>query len=149
MNKTLMNIDQIMRCLPHRPPFLLVDRIIDMELGKSLVAIKNVTMNEPFFEGHFPGQSVMPGVLIVEALAQAAGVLAFKSTGEDPNKTLILFAGIDHARFKRVVIPGDQLRLEVNVLKARKMLWKVKAVATVDNEVACEAELISMKTEIA
>jgi 3-hydroxyacyl-[acyl-carrier-protein] dehydratase len=114
--------------------------------GESLVALKNVTMNEYFFEGHFPGRPVMPGVLIVEAMAQAAGVLAYKSTNTKASDgVLYLFAGIDNARFRRVVQPGDQLRLEVKVLRARREMWRLEAMAYVDGELACSAELLSAR----
>jgi len=146
MTDIAMNVQELMKYLPHRPPFLLIDRIIDIKPGKSLVAIKNVTINEPFFVGHFPQRPIMPGVLILEALAQASTVFAFKSTNETPeNGSLYFFAGINNARFKRIVEPGDQLRLEVTLLKARSHIWKMQAVATVDGEVACTAELISAK----
>ena len=113
--KLIMDIHEVMKYLPHRPPFLLVDGVLEMKEGVSLVAIKNVTMNEPFFVGHFPNHPVMPGVLIVEALAQAAGILAYKSTNTSPSDGILyLFAGIDNVRFRRVVLPGDQLRLEVS-----------------------------------
>lgn len=144
--KGIMDIHEILKYLPHRSPFLLIDRIIEIELGKSIVAIKNVTMNEPFFVGHFPELPIMPGVLILEALAQAAGVLAYKSTNTLPSDgTLYLFAGIDNARFRRVVEPGDQLRLEVNLLRAKKEIWKLEGAAYVDGELACSAELISAR----
>jgi 3-hydroxyacyl-[acyl-carrier-protein] dehydratase len=144
--KGVMDIHEILKHLPHRPPFLLIDRVIEIKEGESIVAIKNVTMNEPFFVGHFPGLPVMPGVLILEALAQAAGVLAYKSTNTLPSDgTLYLFAGIDNARFRRVVEPGDQLVLKVKLLKARKEIWKLEGAAYVDGELACSAELISAR----
>lgn len=142
--KPLMDIHEVLKYLPHRQPFLLIDRVIEMEEGKSLVAIKNITFNEPFFAGHFPGRPVMPGVLILEALAQAAGVLAYKSTNTLPSDgVLYLFAGVDNARFRRVVEPGDQLRLEVKVLRSKLNMWKLDCKATVDGELACAAELLS------
>ncbi|MFN5881977.1 MAG: 3-hydroxyacyl-ACP dehydratase FabZ, partial [Burkholderiales bacterium] len=124
-------------------PFLLVDRVIELEPGKRTVAIKNVTMNEPHFTGHFPHYPVMPGVLIIEALAQAAGVLSFATLGQvsDPN-SVFFFVGIDKARFKRPVVPGDQLRLEVEILRFARSLSKFRGVATVDGQVAAEAELM-------
>jgi 3-hydroxyacyl-[acyl-carrier-protein] dehydratase len=144
--KCVMDIHEILKYLPHRHPFLLIDRVIEMVEGESLVAIKNVTMNEQFFMGHFPNRPVMPGVLIVEALAQAAGVLAYKSTNTSPSDgVLYLFAGIDNARFRRVVEPGDQLRLEVKVLRARKDIWRLEGTAHVDGELACSAELLSAR----
>jgi len=143
--KTL-DIQQVLKHLPHRYPFLLIDRVLDYEVGKSLVAIKNVTINEPFFCGHFPQRPVMPGVLMLEALAQAAGVLAFVSTGSDPTgDEIYYFAAIDNARFKRIVEPGDQLKLEVEVTKVRRELMKVHATASVDGEVACTADLMSVR----
>jgi 3-hydroxyacyl-[acyl-carrier-protein] dehydratase len=144
--KSVMDIHEILKYLPHRHPFLLIDSVIEMEEGKSLVAIKNVTINEPFFVGHFPGRPVMPGVLILEALAQAAGVLAYKSTNTLPSEgVLYYFAGIDNARFRRVVEPGDQLRLEVKVIKSKRDIWKLEGSAHVDGELACSAELLSAR----
>lgn len=141
-----MDIHEILKYLPHRPPFLLVDRVIEIKEGESLVAIKNVTINEPFFVGHFPNRPVMPGVLIVEALAQAAGILAYKSTNTlASDGVLYLFAGIDNARFRRVVEPGDQLRLEVKVIRAKREIWKLESTASVDGEIACTAELLSAR----
>lgn len=148
MSKCLLDVQQIMQYLPHRPPFLLVDKIIDFEPYKSIVGIKSVTMNEYFFVGHFPHRPIMPGVLIVEAMAQTSAVLALKSTEDDPElkNALYLFAGIDNARFKRIVVPGDQIRMEIEVTKIRSFIWKVNATATVEGEVACSAELMSMRT---
>jgi 3-hydroxyacyl-[acyl-carrier-protein] dehydratase len=144
--KGIMDIHEILKYLPHRNPFLLIDRVIEMVEGESLVAIKNVTMNEDFFMGHFPNRPVMPGVLILEALAQAAGVLAYKSTNTSPSDgVLYYFAGIDNARFRRVVEPGDQLRLEVKVLKCKRDIWKLAGTAHVDGELACSAELLSAR----
>ncbi|MCC9088292.1 MULTISPECIES: 3-hydroxyacyl-ACP dehydratase FabZ [Bacillus] len=135
----MLDAQQIQEIIPHRYPFLLVDRILEVEGEKKAVGIKNVTVNEEFFNGHFPGYPVMPGVLIVEALAQVFGVIML---GKEENKGKIgLFAGIDGCRFKRQVKPGDQLRLEVEVTRLRGPVAKGKAVATVDGEVACEAEL--------
>jgi 3-hydroxyacyl-[acyl-carrier-protein] dehydratase len=142
----VMDIDEILKYLPHRYPFLLIDKVLEIEMGKSLVAIKNVTMNEQFFTGHFPNQPVMPGVLILEALAQAGGVLAYKSTNTLPaDGVLYYFAGVDHARFRRVVKPGDQLRLEVKVLRSKGDFWKLEACAYVGDELACSAELLSAR----
>jgi 3-hydroxyacyl-[acyl-carrier-protein] dehydratase len=142
--KTIMDIHEILKLLPHRYPFLLIDRVIEIEMGKSLVALKNVTMNEPFFTGHFPQRPVMPGVLILEAMAQAGGVLAYKSTNTSPDDgVLYYFAGIDNARFRRVVEPGDQLRLEVKVLKNKRDIWKLEGSAYVGDELACSAEFMS------
>jgi 3-hydroxyacyl-[acyl-carrier-protein] dehydratase len=145
--KFIMDIHEVMKYLPHRPPFLLVDGVLEMKEGESLVAVKNVTMNEPFFVGHFPNHPVMPGVLIVEALAQAAGILAYKSTNTLPSDgVLYLFAGIDNVRFRRVVLPGDQLRLEVKFLWQKREIWKLEAKAYVDGELACAADLLSART---
>lgn len=142
----VMDIHEILKYLPHRPPFLLIDRVIEIKEGESLVAIKNVTMNEPFFVGHFPSRPVMPGVLILEALAQAAGVLAFKSTNTlHTDGVLYFLAGIDNARFRRVVEPGDQLRLEVKVVRSKQDIWKIEGTALVDGEVACSADFLSAR----
>ncbi len=145
--KGVMDIHEILKYLPHRSPFLLIDRILEIKEGESIVALKNVTMNEPFFVGHFPGIPVMPGVLILEALAQAAGVLAYKSTNSLPSDgTLYLFAGIDNARFRRVVEPGDQLRLEVKLQRAKREIWKLDGAAYVDGDLVCSAELLSARS---
>ena len=138
----MMNIYQILKQLPHRYPFLLVDRVLAIEKGKSIKALKNVTINEPFFEGHFPHRPVMPGVLMLEALAQAAALLAFDALGTSPSDEMVYyFAGIDGARFKRPVEPGDQLILEVELLRMKAGIFKFKARALVDDELAVEAEL--------
>jgi len=134
---------EIMDIIPHRYPFLLVDRIQEIELGKRIVGIKNVTINEPFFQGHFPGRPVMPGVLIIEAMAQVGGVLAFK-TNQDPKKKFVYFISIDKARFRKPVVPGDQLRFEVRVVQSRPPYWKLKADAYVGETLVCEAELMAM-----
>lgn len=145
----LFNIQQILECLPHRYPFLLVDRVLECEPDQRLVALKNVTINEPFFMGHFPQRPIMPGVLIIEALAQSAGLLAIysadKGSVKGPNESLLYFASIDNARFKHVVEPGDQLRLEVNVLKAKRNMWKVHGEAHIENKLACIADFICMR----
>lgn len=144
--KYIMDIHEILKYLPHRYPFLLIDRIIEMDMGKSIVALKNVSMNEAFFAGHFPSRPVMPGVLILEAMAQAGGVLAYKSTNSTPaDGTLYYFAGIDNARFRRVVEPGDQLRLEVKVVKSKRDIWKLEGSAYVGNQLACSAEFMSAR----
>jgi 3-hydroxyacyl-[acyl-carrier-protein] dehydratase len=134
---------EIQALLPHRYPFLLVDRVKDFEPHKRIVATKNVTVNEPFFPGHFPGRPVMPGVLIVEAMAQAGGVLVFKSGGT-VGKTVMYLTGIDEARFRKPVVPGDQLRFEIEVLKKRPPFWKMQGKAFVENEVVCEAVMTAM-----
>jgi 3-hydroxyacyl-[acyl-carrier-protein] dehydratase len=142
----VMDIHEVLNYLPHRYPFLLIDRVLEIDLGKSLVAIKNVTMNEMFFMGHFPNRPVMPGVLMLEAMAQAGAVLAYKSTNSNPQDgTLFYFAGIDKARFRRVVEPGDQLRLEVKVLRAKRDVWVLEGSAYVGDELACSAEFMSAR----
>jgi 3-hydroxyacyl-[acyl-carrier-protein] dehydratase len=144
--KTIMDIHEILKFLPHRYPFLLIDRVIKIDMGQSLTAIKNVTMNESFFAGHFPNRPVMPGVLILEAMAQAGAVLAYKSTDTSPEDgTLYYFAGIDNARFRRVVEPGDQLRLEVKVLRSKRDIWKLEGSAYVGDDLACSAEFMSAR----
>lgn len=131
----MMNIEEIKEYLPQRYPFLLVDRVVEMELGKSIVAYKNVSINEPFFEGHFPHKPIMPGVLIIEALAQAAGVLGFKSQEKKPKDGyLYYFVGADGVRLRRPVVPGDQLKLEVEIVAARKGIYKFDCTASVDGE---------------
>jgi beta-hydroxyacyl-ACP dehydratase FabZ len=140
--QTVLDITQIMAVLPHRYPFLLVDRIIDYEAGKWVVGIKNVTLNEPFFEGHFPGAPVMPGVLIVEAMAQTAGVLMLASLPDRESK-LVFFTGIDGAKFRRPVVPGDQLRLELTVLKLRPRYIKLRGEAYVERQLVAEAQISS------
>ncbi|AEV27033.1 3-hydroxyacyl-ACP dehydratase FabZ [Azospira sp. APE16] len=138
-----MDIHQILEYLPHRYPILLVDRVLECEPGKSIHAIKNVTINEPFFNGHFPHHPVMPGVLILEALAQAAAILSFKTMGSKPDdKSVYYFAGIDGARFKKPVSPGDQLNLHVEIIASKRGIWKFKAEARVDGQLATEAELM-------
>jgi len=145
---TTLDIHQILKQLPHRYPILLVDRVIDLELGKSIRAIKNVTINEPFFTGHFPHRPVMPGVLMLEAMAQAAALLSFATQGVTPDdKTVYYFAGIDGARFKRPVEPGDQLVMDVTLERAKAGIYKFKGVTRVGEEIACEAELMcTMRT---
>lgn len=139
-----LDINGIMRYLPHRYPFLLVDRVLACVPGKMLRAVKNVSMNEPFFAGHFPGHPVMPGVLVIEALAQASAILAYRTPGpHNSDGALFLFAGIDSARFRRQVGPGDQLLLEVEVLRIVRGVGKFAARATVDGEMAAEAELMA------
>ncbi len=146
----IMDIHKILKQLPHRYPFLLVDRVLELEKGKTIKALKNVSMNEPFFEGHFPHRPVMPGVLILEALAQAAALLSFDTLNSSPNDQMIYyFAGIDGARFKRPVEPGDQLILMAELLRMKAGIFKFKTWATVDGELAAEAELTCAMRTIA
>ena len=138
-----IDIHKVMQLLPHRYPFLLVDRIIEYKLDESLKALKNVTMNEPCFQGHFPGRPVFPGVLILEAVAQASALLASLSFTDDPGENVIfLFAGIDKARFKRPVEPGDQLILDMQQTNYRRKIWKYSATASVDGQMAAAADII-------
>jgi 3-hydroxyacyl-[acyl-carrier-protein] dehydratase len=140
----MIEINEIMKILPHASPFLLVDRILEVEPGKRIVGIKNVTYNEPFFPGHFPGRPIMPGVLIVEAMAQTAGVLAFKSMPEEDHGRPVYFLGIDNVRFRKLVVPGDQLRLELEITKHRQSIWGFKGKALVDGKLVAEAEILAM-----
>jgi 3-hydroxyacyl-[acyl-carrier-protein] dehydratase len=138
-----LDIYEILKHLPHRYPFLLIDRVIECVPGKSLVAIKNVSYNEPYFQGHFPQLPIMPGVLILESLAQATGVLAFKTTETLPSKEAVYyFAGIDKARFKRPVEPGDQMRLEVELVRSLGRLWKFTGKVTVDGSLVASADVM-------
>ncbi len=139
-----MDIHDILEYLPHRYPFLLIDRVLDGEPGKNIVALKNVTMNEPFFVGHYPHHPVMPGVLIIEAMAQAAALLSFKTMGSKPSDdSVYYFVGIDDARFRRPVSPGDQVIFKVELLSNRRGIWKYAAVAEVDGKVVAEANLMA------
>lgn len=142
-----MDIKTIMNNLPHRYPFLLVDRVLEVD-DTSIKAIKNVTINENFFMGHFPGEPVMPGVLIVEAMAQAGGLIAIKEqNGKRHEDILVYFMAIDNVKFRRPVVPGDTLFLNVELIKKKRNVWRMKGVATVDGEVACEAEFMAMVKE--
>jgi 3-hydroxyacyl-[acyl-carrier-protein] dehydratase len=141
-----MNVEEIKGYIPHRYPFIMVDRVQDLIPGKSITAIKNVTINEHFFQGHFPRMAVMPGVLVIEAMAQASGLLIYK-TLENPGSELYFLAGIDNARFKRMVTPGDQLRLHIELIKRRMDVWKFSGTASVDNEVVCTAEFMNIKEQ--
>ncbi|MBP8298148.1 MAG: 3-hydroxyacyl-ACP dehydratase FabZ [Burkholderiales bacterium] len=142
---SLIDIQEILELLPHRFPFLLVDRVLALNPGKDIVALKNVTINEPFFGGHFPARPVMPGVLIIEAMAQAAGILSFKTPELNLVRgSIFYFAGIDHARFKRPVQPGDQLHLEAEILKIVRGVGKFKCRATVEGKLAAEGEILAV-----
>jgi len=143
----MIEIKEILTLLPHRYPFLLVDRIVEIEPGKRIVGIKNVTFDELFFQGHFPGRPIMPGVLIVEAMAQTAGVLAFKSVPDDEKGKPVFFLGMDHVRFRKPVIPGDQLRLELEITRHRPPIWGFKGKALVDQKLVAEADLLAMLGE--
>ncbi|OQM33990.1 3-hydroxyacyl-ACP dehydratase FabZ [bacterium endosymbiont of Pedicinus badii] len=138
-NSCTLYIEEILEFLPHRFPFLLIDRVLYFKKGKFLRAIKNVTFNEPFFQGHFPKKPIFPGVLILEAMAQATGILAFKSSGKLSNKELYYFAAIDYARFKHPVQPGDQMILEVEFIKKRRGIARFKGIAKIENRIVCEA----------
>ena len=144
-----MDIREILDHLPHRYPFLLVDRVLEVEPGKSIHAYKNITMNEPYFVGHFPHHPVMPGVLIMEALAQAAGILSFKTMGSKPDaNSVFYFVGIDDCRFKKPVMPGDQLHLHIEIMRQMRGIWKYKAEARVDGQVVAEATLMCAKRDV-
>ena len=142
-----LDYPDIIRRLPHRYPFLLVDRVIELVDGERIVAVKNVTANEPFFAGHFPGHPIMPGVLICEALVQAGGLLATCSKDGLPSDHAVVLAGLEHVRFRRPVVPGDQLRLEVELVHKRRPLWKMKGRAMVDGQVAAQAEFFTMEID--
>jgi len=138
-----MDINQIMRLLPHRYPFLLVDRVLEVEPAKRIIALKNVTANEPHFTGHFPHLPVMPGVINIEAMAQAAGILSFQTMGRvSDDQSVYYFVGIDNARFKRPVVPGDQLRIELEIVRVARSIWKYSGRTTVEGQVAAEADLM-------
>jgi 3-hydroxyacyl-[acyl-carrier-protein] dehydratase len=141
----MMNIKEIQNLLPHRYPFLMVDRITEIDPGRKIVGIKNLSINEEFFQGHFPGNPIMPGVLIVEALAQAAGILALRSGA--PEGKAVYFMSIEKAKFRRPVVPGDQLRLEVSILQSRGNVWKFSGNASVEEKIAAEAEFTAMVTD--
>ena len=144
-----LDVREIIKYLPHRYPFLLVDRVLEFEKDTHLKALKNITANEPIFTGHFPQSPIFPGVLILEAMAQASALLAFRSLGGYPSEeTLYLLVGIDKARFKRQVVPGDQLILDVSVQRVKRGIWKFDAIAQVDEQVACTSEVIIAKNEI-
>ncbi|MEK7802671.1 MAG: 3-hydroxyacyl-ACP dehydratase FabZ [Pseudomonadota bacterium] len=142
--KTTLNINEIMECIPHRYPMLLVDRILECVPHESAVGLKNVTFNEPFFQGHFPGTPVMPGVLIVEAMAQTAGILVVHSSGTAGKKKLVYFMTIDQAKFRKPVVPGDSMHIHVKALKSRGNVWKFRGEARVDGVLCAEAEYAAM-----
>lgn len=144
-----LDIYEVLKHLPHRYPFLLIDRVLECKVGERLVGIKNVTYNEPYFQGHFPHRPVMPGVLILEALAQATGILAFRTNDARPDEgSLYYLVGIDEARFKQPVEPGDQLVLEVDVIKSKRGVWKFNGVAKVDGKAVCSAVLMCAEREV-
>ena len=146
----MMDIHEVREYLPHRYPFLLVDRVVSVEPGKRIEAYKNVSINEPFFNGHFPHHPIMPGVLVVEALAQACGILGFKTVNKLPADGYVYYlVGSDNVRFKRPVMPGDKLELRAEVERAKRGIWKFKCRATVEGELACEADIICAERKIA
>ena len=141
----MLTINEVMDFLPHRYPFLMIDRILEFEQGKRIVGLKNVTINEPFFQGHFPGHPIMPGVLLLEAMAQTGGVMALMSLpAEEVKKKVLYFMSLDKAKFRKPVTPGDQVRFELNLLRKRGTIMSFKAVATVDGAVVAEAEMMAM-----
>jgi len=138
-----IDINEILRLLPHRYPFVMIDRVLAVDVGKSVEALKNVSINEPFFQGHFPTKPVMPGVLMLEGMAQTGGMLAFYSQPENIGNKLLYFAGIDKARFRKPVGPGDQIIYRVEILKVKRGIWKMAATASVDGQKVAEAELMA------
>lgn len=147
--KGIVDIVEILKTLPHRYPFLLIDRVIELEMGKRIVALKNVSVNEPFFQGHFPGLPVMPGVLVIEAMAQAAGVLTYETLGmHNDDEAMFFFAGIDEARFKRMVTPGDQLHIEVTIDRKSRNLWKFSGHVTCDSQTVATAKMMCALAEV-
>jgi 3-hydroxyacyl-[acyl-carrier-protein] dehydratase len=147
-SKNMLDVREIFKRIPHRYPFLLVDRILEVEGDQRIVGIKNVTVNEGFFQGHFPNHPVMPGVLICEAMAQVAAILAYVSRGGSDGENIFVLTGLDRVKFKRPVEPGDQLRLELTCLKRRGSFWKMKGVATVDGKTAAQAEISAMEVPL-
>lgn len=143
-----MDVNEIKNFLPHRYPFLLVDRVVDIVPGESIRVIKNVSVNEPFFNGHFPDKPIMPGVLVIEALAQATGLLGFRTMGEEPQENILyMLVAVDKARFKRQIVPGDQLVLEARILRRKGVMWVFDVKATVDGKLAVSAELMCAAKE--
>lgn len=147
---TQLDVQEIMRYLPHRYPFLMLDKVVDFEIGKTLKAVKNVTVNEPFFQGHFPQKAVMPGVMILEAMAQATGILGFKTENVPPddNTSLYYFVGIDNARFKQVVVPGDRLDIEVELIRSRRGIYSFSGKTYVDGKLVCSADLMCTRRPV-
>jgi 3-hydroxyacyl-[acyl-carrier-protein] dehydratase len=144
-----MDITEIREYLPHRYPFLLVDRVIDLEVGKNITAIKNVTINEPFFDGHFPNLPIMPGVLIVEAMAQAAGILGFKTLDKKPSDgSIYMFVGVEKMRFKKPVVPGDQLILKAEIVASRSGIWKFNCHTEVDGKMVATGQILCADREV-
>lgn len=144
-----LEIEDILKALPHRYPFLLVDRVLDLEPFEHIKAIKNVTINEPFFQGHFPGMPIMPGVLMLEALAQAGGILFSKSRTPEPGHQFVFFfAGIDNVKFKQIVVPGDQLIIDIKLLVKKTSFWRMQGTVHVGDKLACSAELLSAVKEV-
>lgn len=146
-NKELFDIERILKILPHRYPFLLVDKVLEIEKRKSIVALKNVTYNEPFFQGHFPALKVMPGVLVMEAIAQAGGILLYHSI-PDPQNKLVFLSKIDKAKFRKPIVPGDQIRLEVDVLKLKNRICQIRGKALVEGVIAAEGEILAAVLDI-
>ncbi len=146
--KNVIDVEEIQTLIPHRYPMLLVDRVLDYEAGKSLHGIKNVTFNEPVFTGHFPGLAIFPGVMILEALAQATGILGFKTSGGREDGEMYLFASIDNAKFKQPVVPGDTMHLHVEFIKERRGMWKFYGEAKVDGKVVCSANLMCARRKL-
>lgn len=147
MSSEIADVKELLVILPHRYPFLLVDRVLSVEPGKGVVAIKNVSVNEPFFQGHFPGHPIVPGVLLVEAMAQAAGVLIYQTDPARIGSRLFYLAALDNVKFRRPVVPGDQVRLEIEVLRRRSPLWRFQGKALVGEALAAEAEITISETE--
>lgn len=139
----MIDIERIQHLLPQAYPFLLVDRVLEIEKGTRILALKNVSVNEPFFQGHFPGRPIMPGVLILEAMAQAGGILAFETIEQDVKDRAVYFMGIDRAKFRRTVVPGDQLILEATILKRRGVYWSFQSYARVDEAIVAEARMLA------
>lgn len=143
MNETQLGIEAILDCIPHRYPFLLVDRILSYEVGKNLKALKNVSVNEPYFNGHFPGNPVMPGVLLIESLAQAGAILAYYTTQTSPKESIFYLASLDNVKFKQIVKPGDQLMLNISIMNQKRSFWKIFGEAFVDDQLVCSVEILS------